>query len=76
LDAHDHRIPVAAQGEAVVAQATFFQEAALAIAGDGARIPLVDVQRHAVQVHLVEREAQQGDDRVRAVAVAPAPSRR
>src|SRR3989304_9023538 len=70
-DAHDDGVPVAAFAVAVLAQPAFDLEAALLVAGDGAIVELERVEPDTVQVHLVEGEAEQRDDGVRAVAVRP-----
>src|SRR3989304_5855675 len=70
-EGHDDGVPVAAVGVAVLAQAARLDEAALAVAGDGAGVALVRVEHDATEVHLVEGEAKEGEDGVRAVAAAP-----
>src|SRR6266496_530408 len=71
-EAHDDAVEIAAALVAVVAQTSFLAEADLLVAGDPARVVLVDFQVDAVQVQL--REAPPAERAHGIGAVAPAPA--
>src|SRR5690606_31970622 len=68
---HHDRVAVLAVAIAVLAQAPFLDEAALAIAGDATAVVGVHAQGHAIEVQLLEGEAQGRPYRVGAVSPVP-----
>ncbi len=68
---------VGAAAEDRLSPGPFVTKADFLIAAAGAEVELQNLRFHAVEIHLVEREAEQGADGVRTVSLAPrTPSRR